>query len=192
MDVPDVSKLPVLLTARRLRDPKVRKVMGRAIVGVLRRHFTRLDSERPNSLGGQRTHFYGKARRAVRQPELVGGDGVKVVIDQQGLAQRYYGGDIRAKDKALTIPVHPDAYGHRAREFSDLEYQPTRGGRYFAMLVRPYNNGSIGEVMYLLARVVYQKPDKSVLPTEDTLRAAAFEAGNAYVLNLLRRKVSGQ
>ena len=79
---------PLLRLSDGVKRPDVRRVMGRAIAGVLRRHFTKLDEERPNALGGKRTHFYGQVRRSVQQPELLGGDGVKVAINHVGIAQR--------------------------------------------------------------------------------------------------------
>lgn len=172
-----------------IRQPGIRRVMGRALANVLREHFTRLDSERSNSLGGKRTHFYGRARRSVQQPELEGGDGVKVSITQPGVAQRYYGGEIKPRTaKALTIPVHPMAYGKRAGEFSDLSYIPVRrSGSVFAILARPHNSGNIGEVMYLLAKKVTQKADPTVLPDHQTMATAALDAAHTHLMNLMER-----
>jgi len=189
---PDPKKLPTFLRLYDgLRRPDVRKVMGRSLVTLLRHHFTEMDKTHPNKLGGQRTHFWGKARRSVQQPELIGGDGVKVAITQQGVAQRYYGGDIEAKDKPMTIPVHPAAYGHRAREFDDLDYIPSKG-KALAILARP-NPASphgIGEVYYVLTMRVHQDPDPSVLPTDAQMQQTALDAGDKYLNHLILRSMS--
>jgi len=187
-----VDPTPYLLrTKRSLGEPGIRRVMGRAIGTSIRRHFTKLDSSRANRLGGKRTHFYANARRSVHQPELYG-DGVRVVIDALGIAQRYYGGDIFPREaNALTIPVHPEAYGHRAREFSDLQYIPThRGDPYtLAILARPNEASAHGimEVYYVLCSRVHQEPDPSVLPTDQELGKAAHDAAVDYITTIIKR-----
>ena len=188
---PDPEKLPAIFNlARGLRRPDTLMVMGRAVATLLRKHFTELDKDRPNKLGGERTHFWGKARRSVQQPELVSGDAAKVSITAIGVAQRYYGGDIVPHTaKALTIPVHPSAYGHRAREFDDLEYIPSKSGKSLAILARPNSASAhgIGEVYYVLVRRVHQKADPTVLPTETEIDEAALNAGETYLKNLTDR-----
>lgn len=189
---PDPEKLPVLLRlSKGLSDTGTRKVMGRAIVTLCRKHFSDLDEQRANKLGGQRTHFYGAARRAVGQPELLAGDGLKVSIAHEGLAQRYYGGDIVAKDAgALTLPVHPAAHGKRAREFSDLELIPTpKAPKAKAILARPNEQSAngIGEVYYVLVKRVTQEPDPSVLPSDNEILHAALHAGDAHIKRLISR-----
>ncbi len=174
--------------AAAVQRPDVRKVMGRAIGNRLRRHFSRLDGERANKLGGTRTHFYGQARRGVQQPDLTS-DGLKVAINNVGIAQRYFGGTITPRNaKWLTLPVHPQAYGHRAREFGDLQFVPLEDGRR-AMLMRPNPDSptGIGEVFFLLVRRVHQEPDPSVLPTSDELQGDAYNAGEDYLKTLIER-----
>ncbi len=87
-----------------------------------------------------------------------------------------------------TLPVHPLAYGHRAREFGDLEFVPLDEGRR-AMLVRPNESSpnGIGEVFYLLVRRVTQQADPSVMPTDAELRDEAFQAGDNYLQTLIAR-----
>ncbi len=174
-----------------VQRPDIRRVMGRAIATRLRKHFSQLDAERPNKLGGTRTHFYGQARRGVQQPDLTG-DGVKVAINNVGIAQRYFGGDITPKvAKWLTLPVHPEAYGHRAREFGDLDFVPLDGQRR-AMLVRssPDSPSGIGEVFFLLVKRVHQEPDPTVLPSSEDLQGEALQAGDSH-LNLLKERAQG-
>lgn len=187
---PDPAKLPPLLRlSEGVKRPDIRKVMGRAIATLLRKHFTQLDGERANKLGGRRTHFYGQVRRSVQQPQLVAGDGVAVAINHVGIAQRYFGGDIVPKvAKWLTLPIHPDAYGFRAREFSDLFFIPGEDGRR-AWLARDTDGDSStpGEFMYLLVRRIHQEPDPTVLPPEEEQQAAALEAGENHMRTLIAR-----
>ncbi|MBI5768760.1 MAG: hypothetical protein HZA93_13260 [Verrucomicrobia bacterium] len=182
---------PLLRLSNGVQRPDIRRVMGRAIAGALRRYFTKLDRERPNQLGGTRTHFWGQVRRSVQQPELVGGDGVKVAINHVGIAQRYFGGDIEASPgKKLTIPVNPEAYGHRAREFTDLHPIWFEDGS--GVLVRDHTEspGDIGEVFYRLVKRVHQDGDETVLPPEDGkdgLEAIALNAGEEHLQTLVAR-----
>ncbi|MFA5265609.1 MAG: hypothetical protein WC378_17455 [Opitutaceae bacterium] len=172
----------------KFKEPAMRRAMGRAIATTLRKHFTKLDSSKKNKLGGARTHFYGAARRGVHQPELYG-NVVRVLVDSIGIAQRYYGGDISARPgSALTVPVHPVAYGHRAREFPDLQLIPsTRNPDVTAILARPNDASANGimEVYYLLCKKVHQKEDKSVLPTDAELATSAHDAAVAYIKSVI-------
>lgn len=187
---PDPRRYPPLLRlSEGVKRPDVRKVMGRAIATDLRKHFTKLDQERPNQLGGRRTHFYGQVRRGVQQPELVAGDGVRVDINHVGIAQRYYGGRIKRADGGLlTIPVHPEAHGKRAREFDDLYAVYFDDGS--GLLARPNadsRSDAIGEVYYRLVHEVEQKEDPTVLPPEKQLQQAALDAGEDYLRILIQR-----
>lgn len=190
----DPRKFPPLLRlSQGVQRPDIRRVMGRAVATALRKNFTDLDRKRPNQLGGTRTHFWGQVRRSVQQPELIGGDGVKIAINHVGIAQRYFGGDIEAGQngsgkKFLTLPVAAEAYGHRAREFDDLEFIPSEDGTR-AILAR-HNDasvGSIGEVLYVLVRRVHQEPDPSILPPEADLQTVAFTAGEEHLQTLIAR-----
>lgn len=186
---------PLLRLSDGIKRPGVRKAMGRAIGTTLRKHFTKLDSERPNALGGKRTHFYGQVRRSVQQPELTG-DGVVVAINHVGIAQRYFGGVIKPKTaKYLTIPVNPEAYGHRAREFELTPIFFADGGGVLVDHTNPNAPGGIGEVYYRLATEVDQAPDPTVLPPErddtpeqESMETAAFKAGEDYVRTLVARE----
>jgi hypothetical protein len=128
-------------------------------------------------------------RKSVQQPELFGGDGIKIAITHVGAAQRYFGGPIEAKNGGkLTIPVHPDAHGERARDFDDLSPIYFEDGT--GVLVRKNSDapGDIGEVFYRLLERVNQKADPTVLPPEKDLQAAAFESGDKYLTTLIARQ----
>ena len=179
---------PLLRLADGVKRPEVRRVMGRGVANRLRKHFTELDSKRANRLGGKRTHFYGEVRKSVQNPLVEAPDGVMVAINHVGIAQRYFGGVIEAKPGSkLTIPVHPEAHGKRAREFNDLTpiYFPDGDG----ILVRenPASPSGIGEVYYLLRQRVEQKADATVLPTDSELETAGFEAGEDHIQTLVAR-----
>lgn len=166
----------------------IRKVMGRAIATTMRKNFTKLDAQRPNKLGGARTHFYAQARRGVQQPELVAGDGVKVAVNHVGIRQRLEGGRIeRADGGPLTIPVHPAAHGHRAREF-DLHAIYFQDGSGILVKDNTESKNDIGEVYFRLVKSVDQKPDPSVLPKDEVMQAAALDAGDAHAKTIIERE----
>lgn len=189
----------------------LRKVMARAINNRLIEHMDKLEAERPNALGGTRTHFYGQVRDSLASTEpSVGSDGdVTISINQVGFAQRYFGGTITPTQgrKYLTIPARAEAYGRRASDFNDLHFVKTAAG---GMLVqneqqaikigRPRKDGSRkltpgaesgGGVMFWLKTSVTQQPDPSVLPPDEAILAAATEAGDEYAELQLSRAAGG-
>jgi len=167
-------------------------VMGRAVVNLERAHLFEANRTRPNALGGRRTNFYAQAARATSFA-LDGDDAVIVSISQIGIRQRYYGGTIRAKkSKFLTIPVAPEAYGKRAREFQNLElvFGPngvpwalaTKGDRRVQITQNAKGKtvkkmiGRRGVILFRLVKSVTQAADPSVLATPDQVMGAAVVA----------------
>lgn len=204
---------PLLRLAAYIKDPNTRKVMGRGVATELRKHFSRLDEQRPNKLGGKRTHFWGQVRRSVQQPELVGGDGLKIAINHVAAAQKYFGGDIEPVDADwLTLPARAESYAHRAREFDDLHFvlfrsslaalvqneQTSLGGRVHGSVTekgRTKGETTGGGIFYWLVKHVHQDPDETVLQPETsggvTLQQAALTAGEEYVHTLVQRAEDG-
>lgn len=178
--------------AAALKGARLNTQIGRGVAELFKEHFFELDRERPNALGGQRSHFYGDAAKATSSS----GDesGATVTVATQGIRQRLLGGTIRAVNgKYLTIPARAEAYGKRAREFKDLRFVKLRGDR--AMLVQADSQtvhfgrrkdgaatpGSVkgGLVMYWLVPSVTQGPDRSVIPSESEIRNTIGEVVQA-------------
>lgn len=174
-----------------IQRPGVREAMGQAIGGKLRTHLRRLDRERRNKLGGRRTNFYGRAVKAVQKPVVLP-NGVSVSINHQGLAQRYFGGDIEPVNKDwLTIPARAEAYGMPAGEFSDLKFVKFRSD-LAALVQRDQSNLATreedgGGIFYWLVKRVHQEADPSVIPTDQELTAAAVAAGSGQLDTLINR-----
>jgi hypothetical protein len=173
------------------------RAVGRAVAELVRRHLVAKNAE-GNKRGWPSTNFYGRA--ADQTTFSVGPNVAEIVVAQDGIRQRLYGGKITAAPgKALAIPVNPRAYGKSPREFGALELVRTGPpGVGNAVLVLPAElvitaggkkrRGAPkatatpitkrklpGEVMYLLTRSVDQKADPSVMPDDDTILAAAAE-----------------
>jgi hypothetical protein len=156
----------------RLTGLPLMKVIGLAAVDAVRRHLIRKDAQ-PNNMSFPKTGFYGKAASATTYD--VTATSATVKIDQIGMRQRYHGGTIRPVNaKALTIPVHPAAYGRRAGEIAGLTFVPIHRGRLVGVLTRKPKGKAIGEAYYLLVRSVTQEPDPSVIPDPKDLATAAI------------------
>src|SRR4051794_23815233 len=82
--------------------------VGEVLQETVRGHFEKLAGDTAHhktseALGADRSGFYADAANKVQAPQIEG-QGVSVSVDHQGLAQRYYGGDI-VGNPFLTIPA---------------------------------------------------------------------------------------
>jgi hypothetical protein len=201
---------PILATlGRKLSDKEntqLKKSIGVACAQMIASQFMALASARHHD--GAPTNFYADAAKAVSRRDAVQAipGAVTIEIDQEGIAQRRFGGDIDAKEgSALTIPVADEAYGHRAREFDNLILLIV-GPQHVAVLAArgefgpgskstPTKAGTRKKgtathldrlvIMYLLVKRVHQDPDPTVLPTDQALLGAASIAAKDYVDRLL-------
>src|SRR5919109_58136 len=106
------------LLAQARRPAGILAVAGRAVANLLKKHYRGRDRAEANKLGGPRTHFWLEVSRSVQAPVVVGQTSVTVSISHPVIAQKIYGGTIRAKRSSLlTIPVTPEAYGRTAATF---------------------------------------------------------------------------
>lgn len=142
INVADASR-PALHGAQAyLASPAARNTVGRAVSNLMRGHFGELEADRPNALGGARTHYWSDARRGTHY--VVQGDDVLVGTDQPGVRLHYLGGTVLPgvgpysrpsyltgkPAKYLTIPARAEAHGRRASEFDDLIVLWGRSGPY--------------------------------------------------------------
>ena len=114
---------------RAARSQALRAVMGRGLRNVIRERFLKLDAERHRNETGRR--FWAGAARSVQQPQ-VSGDDITVAVNQEGVAQRIFGGKITAGSNGsgaqwLTIPAIAAALGRRASTFTNLRFVLFRG-----------------------------------------------------------------
>lgn len=202
IDLRDTAQPALARVRGALQPAQLNPVVGRAARNVYRGHLFRLDRERPNAMGGKRTHFYAQAARGTSftaEP-----DGVTVSIASIGIAQRFFGGVIRPqKAKWLTIPAVPEAHGKTASQF-DLELvwnadrKPVALATKNTLAVQITQNaqgkivkkhtGSLGRIMFWLRKSVTQEPDPSVLPRIDEVAGAAITAINDTVDRAIARK----
>jgi hypothetical protein len=172
----------------KLTSHRIAAEVGPRCTRLVQRHLRGLGQ---NKRGWQSTHFYGRAAEATNWQEGFGF--LNIVINQIGMRQRYFGGDIKPLNAggALTIPASPEAYGKRAGEFSNLQFKfaldPERGvmrpalvekaGVMHIKLGRKKKDGtktatadrmSTGLVaLFWLSKGVHQEPDPGVLPSDE-------------------------
>jgi hypothetical protein len=171
-------------------------VGARAVGSLVKEHLYGLDSQR-HRYGN---HYYMQAGDSVASAIVP--QGAVVTITQIGFRQRLFGGTITAKNVTyLTIPVAPEAFGHRAREFPDLDFaivhDPDTDTMRPALVRRAQTKirhrrvkgegGAVNfkatavatlmpEIMYWLVRSVDQQPDPTVLPYGEQMAQVATDA----------------
>ncbi|HEY5079418.1 MAG TPA: hypothetical protein VII43_06205, partial [Opitutaceae bacterium] len=105
-----------LLTRLKAQAPGLVLVGGRAAGILIKDHLIELNAERHKYGRG----YYAQAAQSLTVTAVP--QGAAISITQTGFRQRLFGGPIDPKEaKMLTIPASPEAYGHRASEFPDLE-----------------------------------------------------------------------
>jgi hypothetical protein len=190
-----------------LQPAQLQPIIGRSARNIYREYLFDQNAKRANALGGKRTNFYSKAARGTSFDAV--GDHVIISIASVGIAQRYFGGTIRAGangsgKKFLTLPARAETHGKRASEFKDLEILWGRKGPYAlakraATLIsvgRPGVGGvrkigtrgqQGGEVMFWLKAEITQQPDPTVLPKPENVGAAVIKDLGDYAQLLTDR-----
>lgn len=172
---PQLAALAEVMTLR-----QISKVVGEAEVLLFQNHFRNAPS---NKNGWPTTSFWPRAAKATTYKPTE--QGPLLTVAQQGVRQRYLGGDIRPTNghQYLTIPARAEAYGKTAREFNNLKVAFNRG-KAFALVEanatqitwgkkdrktgnRDFHTDTIGGgVMFWLVKSVHQNPDPEVLPAD--------------------------
>lgn len=148
-----LSNLMRTMDGTRLLDP-----FRAGCVELTKSHLYALANTRHRD--GVAHNFYRDAGDAVSQDESAAKDEILIRIDKAGVAQRYYGGEIKATNYShLWIPVHPNSIGKSAGEFKGL-----------VPIISPLTNKGValkdGEVYFALVESLYQHPDSTVIPSE--------------------------
>ena len=188
------------------QETEVSMVGARGAANFVQDYLFELDAERPNKMGGLRTHFFANAARSVSTPQPAGA-GAAFSINQVGFAQRLLGGVIRPGlgisratgelTKLLAIPARAESYGKTPGEFDDLQFVPTKFGGMLVQalstqIVRGSRKGDFstraigGLVMYWLVKEVRQDADPTVLPSDIALAGAAGDSMESY----LKRRIN--
>ena len=201
-----------------IKSSELKRIAGMAMKEAVQQHLYAIASDAEHhrtadSLGAVRTGLYTKAADHTHDPEVEGEDVAVAIEDENGaLAQRYFGGDIAAPEgHLLTIPARTEAYGKRAREFSNLrlimfpsgagalverEATVLRGGKRGARALAGSLAGSRkgdkigGLLFYWLVQSVHQDPDPSILPTDQELLEPALRNVSSYISRIWDREAA--
>lgn len=185
-------------------------VGGRAAGNLIKEHLVQLNTERHKYGRG----YYAQAAKSLTVTAVP--QGAAISITQTGFRQRLFGGPIDPKNaKMLTIPASPEAYGHRASEFPDLQLTKAMNedGRLCWALVRRLSSpisirqrkkadGSLktsishgavqgGEVMFWLVGHVNQDADPTVLPEDEIIQSTALAAMQRRMLRNMNQGAGG-
>lgn len=166
------------------------QLLSAAARGVQRstaRHIERLGRTRHRSaqaLGAEPTGHYERAAADVTA-EVQGTLGV-VTIPIAGFSRAFHDVTIRPRDKrALTIPIAAEAYGRTAVEMQSSGwtlFRPRGSRALFGS--RPGVFGALP--LYALVSVVHQAQDRTLLPSDDELGAAAEDGVRTYLREAMR------
>lgn len=177
------------LRGRVERPEALMKILGREGANRLKAHFRKKDREEPSALGqagDRRQHFWLQIMRSVQNPELINaGTGVSITISDPRLAQKIFGGTIRAKRASmLTIPVTPEAYGRAASVFEKetgikLIFIVVGKGEFENAVLASKRDGGL-QTEYVLTPSVDQKADPTALPDQAEFEAALLARGQAW------------
>lgn len=171
------------------RPKPILQAAARVIRRLLQRHF-REREKTPNALGGRRTHWWAAASRATQIASVTDTEAV-VSISQPGMALKVYGGVVRpVQAKALTIPIHAEAYGRRARTVELLTgmklFKVKPKGSKNTFLARSTGDDQI-RLLYLLASSAKVRPDPNALPNRSQMEREALAAAEAQLLRAMDR-----
>ena len=88
-----------------------------------------------------------------------------VDVDVPGVTRAYHDLDIRPRfRRALTIPMHREAYGRRASSFDNTFVLKKKNGSRFIV----QKNGSALVFLYVLKDRVFQRQDQRLMPSDQT------------------------
>jgi hypothetical protein len=197
---PHLAQLKVGLSPARL-NPRIGATAQQTFVN----HFRALDVSNRNKIGGSPTHFYADGARQTFFTVLA--NGVQISCSKLGMMQRWKGGEITAGKTSqwLTIPNTSEAYGHTARDFSNLRFalfsptlaaliapatgatkatRTTKGGKKVNAEVK----GTQNAVMFWLKKSVMQQANEGIVPLPGTITADISAMMVSYKARLARRE----
>lgn len=199
INISDKATPDIKVLGEAMFSDSAKAAAGAKVVELVQERFLSLGT---NKQGWPSTGFWAGAARSTHY--VVQQDGVKISVSQQGVRQRFFGGEIKpVKKKYLTIPAIPEAYGHRAGEFHNLRVLViTRGGQRIPIgLVETKSSqvefgrkrkdgsrsvkhvsSSLGNrVWFWFARSVNQVANPDVLPGMDAISAAAVSGVRQFM-----------
>ena len=165
--------------ARAKNPTAILMVAGRELHNVLRKHFREKDRTDINKLApNRRQHFWLQVMRSVNNPVQSGYNQVSVRVSDPRIAQKVFGGLIKAKrSKLLTIPASPEAYGRTAETFERetgrklflIKVGGTKANASSSLVLASAMGNHRFQVEYNLTPRVKQDKDPTALPSEEEM-----------------------
>lgn len=162
---------------------------GEAFIGWLKAYYEQKDWNEPNRLTlERRTHFWHQIGESILPKPKIEDRKIHVVVTDPRFPQKVYGGPIVPKRaKALTIPVHPDAYARSAAEVARIVgplHIIKAGGEAF--LVADKSRHTFAP-LFILRYKVNQKPWPGALPKQAKMKAVMIAELQRYFEALLEK-----
>lgn len=162
---------------------------GEAFIGWLKAYYEQKDWNEPNRLTlERRTHFWHQIGESILPKPKIEDRKIHVVVTDPRFPQKVYGGPIVPKRaKALTIPVHPDAYARSAAEVARIVgplHIIKAGGEAF--LVADKSRHTFAP-LFILRYKVNQKPWPGALPKQAKMKEVMTAELQRYFESLLEK-----
>lgn len=181
-------------------------VIGNRGAETLKRHYRTLDQVKPNKMGGARTHFWRQVADSVGRPIVVGSSAIipighPVIAHKAGVGPA--GGTIVPKLKqwlAYPAPWAVEAYGMSPKEYEDetgnkLTFLKKNSDKAYLAVITvvrtefddPNDQSKHRDketkinVIFLLRKRVFQKPDPEALPGESTWKTVLEDESRKYL-----------
>ena len=162
---------------------------GEAFIGWLKAYYEQKDWNEPNRLTlERRTHFWHQIGESILPKPKIEDRKIHVVVTAPRFPKKVYGGPIVPKRaKALTIPVHPDAYARSAAEVARIVgplHIIKAGGEAF--LVADKSRHTFAP-LFILRYKVNQKPWPGALPKQAKMKEVMTAELQRYFEALLEK-----
>jgi hypothetical protein len=171
------------------------EAVGRECLGLTRNHLIHIAATRhatAERLGATPSGHWAQA--AEKTTETHTAAAATITIRQQGIGRAAHDVTIvpLGGKKWLTIPIHSSSYNQRAYRMQGLFFAQPKG-KATALLGRREGTGKGASVtwLYMLVRSVFQKQDRTLIPTDDEYGVAAKLGVRNYVDYLLTRSAGG-
>lgn len=151
---------------RKCAPERLAKILADPLEGFWRDHLKHFPRRAGKYFGMPGTGFGERAAEAVKGT-AVGGN-IRLVCDAQGIAQRYYGGQIPAdgSPKILSFPIASESYGKTIYDFGFVKGQPTA----------PALRTRLRLLFAIVRGPIKQEGNPNVVPTEDQFQEVGMAA----------------
>jgi hypothetical protein len=186
-----INQLKAGLSQRRALN----KMIGRRVQNAIRDYLIRLAGSRhdtANRLGANPSGHLAQAAEKVALPSNLTEipEGILISLNHPGMGRAFHDVDIEPGPgkKYLTIPQVAQAYNQRAYRVSGLVFMRVGPAKQPVLAMPDKSSPGRMTVWYSLVPSVHQKQDRTLLPTDAEITAAALDGANDYVKLLLARK----